>query len=140
MKQLKDTITAEVIEPLLDPQSAESYGIEPPNGVLFYGPPGCGKTFFAECLSEEVGFNFIKVSPSDVGSVYIHGTQEKIRKLFDEARENAPTILFLDEIDAMIPNRGEQGVSTHQSGEVKDRKSTRLNSSHEWISRMPSSA
>lgn len=129
MKSLKENIMVEVIEPLLNPENAASYGIKPPNGVLFYGPPGCGKTFFAECLAEEVGFNFMKVSPSDIGSVYIHGSQEKIRKLFDEAREKAPTILFLDEIDAMIPNRGDHDVSHSMSSEV-----------NEWLVQMNNSA
>ena len=129
MSTLKEKIMSEVIEPLLNPENAASYGIKPPNGVLFYGPPGCGKTFFAECLAEEVGFNFMKISPSDVGSVYIHGSQEKIRKLFDEAKEKAPTILFLDEIDAMIPNRGDQDISHSMSSEV-----------NEWLVQMNNSA
>lgn len=120
MASLKESIRAEVIDPLLNPKNAAAYGIMPPNGVLFYGPPGCGKTFFAECLAEEVGFNFMKVSPSDVGSVYIHGSQEKIRKLFDEAREKAPTILFLDEIDAMMPSREDHDISHAMSSEVNE--------------------
>lgn len=105
MGQLKEDIQFEVIDPLLNPDDSAGYGIESPNAILFFGPPGCGKTFFAECLTEEVGFNFIKITPSDVASTYIHGTQEKIKEIFKSARENAPTILFLDEVDAMMPNR-----------------------------------
>lgn len=120
MQSLKDMISEEVIEPLKDPESFKDYGIEPPNGVLFYGPPGCGKTFFAECLSEEIGFNFIKVGPADVGSKYVHGGKEKIKQLFDSAKENSPTILFLDEIDAMIPDRESSDISHHYSSEVNE--------------------
>jgi transitional endoplasmic reticulum ATPase len=119
MTQLKEDITSEVIEPLLNPELIEAYGIEPPNAVLFFGPPGCGKTFFAECLAEEVGFNYVKIGPSDVGSTYVHGGQEKIKKLFDEAKANAPTILFLDEVDAMIPERG-NNIGHHYETEVNE--------------------
>tara|TARA_Y100000589_G_scaffold65275_1_gene56816 strand:+ start:11294 stop:13033 length:1740 start_codon:yes stop_codon:yes gene_type:complete len=120
MDNLKEMIKEEVINPLKDPESHKDYGIEPPNGVLFYGPPGCGKTFFAECLSEEIGFNFMKVKPSDVGSKYVHGGKEKIKELFDSAKENAPTILFLDEIDAMIPDRESGDIGHHYASEVNE--------------------
>jgi len=119
MTQLKEDIQSEVIEPLLNPEAGKEYGIEAPNAVLFFGPPGCGKTYFAECLAEEVGFNFIKVAPSDVGSTYVHGGQEKIKKLFEDAKENAPTILFLDEVDAMIPDRS-ANMGHHYESEVNE--------------------
>jgi len=112
-------IKQDVIDPLLHPEKNKEYGIEPPNGVLFYGPPGCGKTFFAECLADEVGFNFIKVKPSDVGSKYVHGGQEKISQLFKDAKENGPTILFLDEMDAMIPSR-DGSAGHHYESEVNE--------------------
>ncbi len=120
MHDLKQMIQDEVIDPLKDPESFKDYGIDPPNGILFYGPPGCGKTFFAECLSEEIGFNFIKVGPSDVGSKYVHGGQEKIKQLFDSAKENSPTVLFLDEIDAMIPDRENSEIGHHYASEVNE--------------------
>jgi transitional endoplasmic reticulum ATPase len=119
MDKIKTMIQQDVIEPLLHPEKNKEYGIEPPNGVLFYGPPGCGKTFFAECLADEVGFNFIKVKPSDVGSMYVHGGQDKISQLFKDAKENAPTILFLDEMDAMIPSR-DGSAGHHYESEVNE--------------------
>ena len=119
MESIKKMIREDVIEPLLFPDVNKDYGIQPPNGVLFYGPPGCGKTFFAECLSEEVGFNFLKIKPSDVGSKYVHGGQEKISELFKDAKLNAPTILFLDEMDAMIPNR-DGSLGHHYESEVNE--------------------
>lgn len=119
MASLKADIQAEVIEPLLNPEAGKEYGIEAPNAILFFGPPGCGKTYFAECLAEEVGFNFLKIGPSDVGSTYVHGGQEKIRALFESAKENAPTILFLDEVDAMIPDRG-GNMGHHYESEVNE--------------------
>ncbi|MDB2408761.1 AAA family ATPase [Crocinitomicaceae bacterium] len=119
MAQLKEDIQFEVIQPLLNPEAGKKYGIQAPNAVLFFGPPGCGKTYFAECLAEEVGFNFIKVAPSDVGSTFVHGAQEKIKKLFEGAKENAPTILFLDEVDAMIPERS-ANMGHHYESEVNE--------------------
>ena len=119
MDKIKTMIQQDVIEPLLHPEKNKEYGIEAPNGVLFYGPPGCGKTFFAECLADEVGFSFIKVKPSDVGSMYVHGGQEKISQLFKDAKENAPTILFLDEMDAMIPSR-DGSAGHHYESEVNE--------------------
>ena len=88
-------IQDDVIDPSKDPESFKDYGIEPPNGILFYGPPGCGKTFFAECLSEEIGFNFIKVGPSDVGSKYVHGGQEKIKQLLIQLKKTHQLFYFL---------------------------------------------
>ena len=98
MESLKKLVTDQIIEPLRNPDRGREYNIEPPNAILLYGPPGCGKTFFSKCLAEELGFNFIEVNPSDVGSKYVHGGQEKIKALFDIAKENSPTIIFLDEI------------------------------------------
>lgn len=105
MADLKETLYNDVIRALNETELYESYGITIPNGMLLYGPPGCGKTFIAERLAEEIGFNFIPVIPSDLANIYVHGTQEKIGKLFQEARDNAPTIIFFDEIDAVAPNR-----------------------------------
>ena len=102
MHDLKQMIKDEVIDPLKDPDSFKDYGIDPK--MVFYFMVLLDVETFAECLSEEIGFNFIKVGPSDVGSKYVHGVR-KIKQLFDSAKENAPTVLFLDEIDAMIPDK-----------------------------------
>lgn len=105
MEFLKETLRDDVIKALNEPELYKSYGITIPNGMLLYGPPGCGKTFIAEKFAEEVGFNFVMIKPSDIQSKYINATQENISKLFDEAKENAPTIIFFDELDALVPVR-----------------------------------
>jgi len=105
MQKLKDTLYNDVIRALNEKELYEEYGVGIPNGMLLYGPPGCGKTFIAEKFSEEISFNFIAVKPSDLASIYVHGQQEKIGNLFKEAKEKAPTIIFIDELDALMPSR-----------------------------------
>jgi transitional endoplasmic reticulum ATPase len=105
MQSLKDQMRTDVIDVIKNPEEYKRHNLGLPNGMLLYGPPGCGKTFFAERFAEEAEYNFIKVIASDVASIYVHGTQEKIGKIFKEAREKAPTILYFDELDAMTPDR-----------------------------------
>ena len=119
MTELKESITKSVLNILRNTEKAKKYKISIPNGMLLYGPPGCGKSFFAEKFAEESGYNFIYVKSSDLASIYVHGSQEKIGKLFDEARENAPTILCFDEFDALVPNRDDINNAS-QSGEVNE--------------------
>lgn len=119
MTELKEQLQSDVIDLLKNPGRAKELGLSIPNGLLFFGPPGCGKTFFAERFAEEIGCNYMYVLCSDVASPYIHGGQEKIANLFEEARKNAPTILFLDEVEAMIMNRNKHSNVSEQ-GEVNE--------------------
>lgn len=119
MDQLKQMLTQKVIFILKDKEKAAKYKLLPPNGMLFYGPPGCGKSFFAEKFAEETGFNFILVKASDLGSIYVHGSQGKIADLFKKAEASQPTIICFDEFDAFVPNRSNTGAE-HQAGEVNE--------------------
>lgn len=119
MTELKGQLQSDVIDLLQNPGRAKELGLSIPNGLLFYGPPGCGKTFFAERFAEEIGCNYTYVLCSDVASPYIHGGQEKIAKIFEEARKKAPTILFLDEVEAMIMDRSKHNNVSEQ-GEVNE--------------------
>ena len=105
MEELKTKMREEVIEPLHNPEEYKRYGITIPNGMLLYGPPGCGKTFFAKHFAEEVGFNFMFVTGGTLKSKWVNATQENIANMFKEAEENAPTIIFIDEINEIVPNR-----------------------------------
>lgn len=105
MQALKDMLQTDVIDIIRNPEEYQKHGLGLPNGMLLYGPPGCGKTFFAERFAEETGYNFRKIIASDLASIYVHGTQEKIGKIFEEARQSAPAILYFDELDAMTPDR-----------------------------------
>lgn len=118
MDELKRLVTEGFINVLNNRECAKAFGIVPPS-ILFYGPTGCGKTFFAEAIASEIGVNFIKVVPDDIASKWVHGTQEKIGEIFRKAEKNAPTILFFDEFEAMVPHRTETD-SHNQNGEVNE--------------------
>lgn len=110
MEGLKQQMREEVIEPLHNPEEYHRYGVTIPNGMLLYGPPGCGKTFFAKHFAEEVGFNFMCITPATLKSRYVNATQENIAKMFKEAEENAPTVIFIDEMNELVPNRDDGNV------------------------------
>ena len=119
MTQLKELVVEGFINVLKNKECAEAYGIKPPS-LLFYGPAGCGKTFFAEKVAEELGINFMKVVPDDLACTWIHGTQQKIGELFRKAEQKAPTLIFFDEFDAMVPKRSENDANQAYDGEVNE--------------------
>lgn len=119
MESLKETLYHEVILPLNEKALYEQYKVSIPNGMLLYGPPGCGKTFIAQKFAQEIKYNYVEVKPSDLASIYVHGTQEKIGALFRDAEENAPTIIFIDEVDAILPSR-EGDLSQSYASEVNE--------------------
>lgn len=132
MDELKAQLQSAVIDLLRNPEQAKSLGLYIPNGLLFYGPPGCGKTYFAEKFAEELGCNYQYIKCSDVASPYIHGGQSKIAAIFDDARENAPTILFFDEIDAMIKDRSKH-TNVSEAGEVNEFLAQLNNCGHDGV-------
>lgn len=131
MASLKETLNKKVLFWLKNKEQAHKYKISLPNGMLLYGPPGCGKTFFAEKFAEEAGFNFTMVKASDIASTYVHGTQEKIAALFASAQKMQPSILCFDEFDAVVPERTDMMQQT--SGEVNEFLSQMNNCGHRGI-------
>lgn len=119
MNEIKTFMQKKIINVLKNPERAEKFKIQIPNGMLLYGPPGCGKSFIAEKFAEEAGYNYVFIKSSDLASIYVHGSQEKIGALFEEARKNAPTILNFDEFEALVPNRSNINNSS-ESGEVNE--------------------
>lgn len=119
MSEIKAIMQKKIINILKDPVKAERFKIQIPNGMLLYGPPGCGKSFIAEKFAEEAGYNYVFIKSSDLASIYVHGSQEKIGALFEETRKNAPTILNFDEFEALVPNRSKINNSS-ESGEVNE--------------------
>ena len=119
MGDLKKMLNERVLFLMKDKDKVEKYKLTPPNGLLLYGPPGCGKSFFAEKFAEECGYYFMLVKMSSIGSTLVHGTEENIAKLFAEAEEHAPTILCFDEFDAFVPARTTY-EGRNQAGEVNE--------------------
>src|SRR2546430_30888 len=98
----------EMIElPLRHPEIFERVGIEAPKGVLLYGPPGTGKTLLAKAVANETNANFYSIGGPEIMSKYYGESEEKLRGIFKEAQENAPSIIFIDEIDSIAPKREE---------------------------------
>ncbi len=96
----------EMVElPLKHPELFERLGIEPPKGVLLHGPPGTGKTLLAKAVANETQSNFIVINGPEIMSKYYGQSEENLRKKFEEAEKNAPSIIFIDEIDAIAPKR-----------------------------------
>jgi len=120
MWEVKAILQTDIIFPIQSPDLYKKFKLTLPRGILFYGPPGCGKTFIARKLAKILRFNFIEAKPSDLGSIYVHGGQGKIAELFSSAKENAPTLIFLDELDALVPNRGDSTIGHHTKAEVNE--------------------
>src|ERR687883_669567 len=97
-----------------DPESARRFGVDPPTGLLLAGPPGTGKTTVAKVLAAQARCSFYPISGADVMSKWVGESESNIRQLFERARENRPSIVFIDEIDAVAGRRGES-LGTHDS-------------------------
>lgn len=119
LDDVKQMFFRNVLFVLKNPDKAERYKLKMPNGILLYGPPGCGKTFIAEMFAEQIDINFVMVKGSDLGSVYIHGTQGNVAELFRNAESNGPTVICFDELDGMVPNR-EATTSDLMASEVNE--------------------
>ena len=105
----------EMIEiPLKRPELFERLGISPPKGVLMHGPPGTGKTLLAKAVANESDAHFIAIQGPEIMSKYVGGSEERLREFFEEAEENAPSIVFIDEIDAIAPKREEVSGETER--------------------------
>jgi transitional endoplasmic reticulum ATPase len=101
-------LVREMIElPLKHPELFQRLGIEPPKGVLLHGPPGTGKTLIAKAVANEVDAHFISISGPEIMSKYYGESEQRLREIFEEAKQNAPSIIFIDEIDSIAPKREE---------------------------------
>ncbi|MHB9286597.1 CDC48 family AAA ATPase [Halobacteriales archaeon Cl-PHB] len=106
----------EMIElPMRHPELFQQLGIEPPKGVLLHGPPGTGKTLMAKAVANEIDAYFTDISGPEIMSKYYGESEEQLREVFEEAEENSPAVVFIDEIDSIAPKRGET------SGDVERR-------------------
>ncbi|MEM3143413.1 MAG: CDC48 family AAA ATPase [Candidatus Nitrosotenuis sp.] len=101
-------VMREIVElPLRHPEIFNRLGIEPHSGILLYGPPGCGKTLIAKVLASESEANMFSINGPEIMNKYYGETEAKLREIFKEAKDNSPSIIFIDEIDAIAPKREE---------------------------------
>jgi transitional endoplasmic reticulum ATPase len=107
MAEVKSAVTEAVLWPLQYPDTFARLGVAPPRGLLLYGPPGCGKTFLVKAIAGSGQCNVLSVKGAELLSMWVGESERAVRELFRRAREAAPTLVFLDEVDALAPVRGQ---------------------------------
>jgi transitional endoplasmic reticulum ATPase len=107
MVEVKQALTEAVLWPLQHPDTFARLGVEPPKGVLLYGPPGCGKTFVVRALASSGRLSVHAVKGAELMDKWVGSSEKAVRELFRRARDSAPSLVFLDEIDALAPRRGQ---------------------------------
>ncbi len=107
MVEVKQALTEAVLWPLQHPDTFARLGVDPPRGVLLYGPPGCGKTFVVRALASSGRLSVHAVKGAELMDKWVGSSEKAVRELFQRARDSAPSLVFLDEIDALAPRRGQ---------------------------------
>lgn len=111
MIETKQALTEAVLWPLQHPDSFARLGVDPPRGVLLYGPPGCGKTYLVRALASSGQLSVHAVKGAELMDKWVGASEKAVRELFQRARDSAPSLIFLDEIDALAPRRGQSSDS-----------------------------
>ncbi len=109
LEDVKEEIRNKLIYPFLYPDKAELYDIRSGGGILLYGPPGTGKTYIAKAVAGEVDAVFYSIKPSEIMSKWVGESEENVKKLFETARGNERSVIFIDEVEALIPKRRSSG-------------------------------
>jgi len=109
LEDVKEEIRNKLIYPFLYPDKAELYDIRSGGGILLYGPPGTGKTYIARAVAGEVDAIFYSIKPSEIMSKWVGESEQNVKKLFETARGNERSVIFIDEVEALIPKRRSSG-------------------------------
>ena len=109
--ELKEQLRKEVMFALQHPDKAELYQLPKVNGILLYGPPGCGKSLVAESFAKELGFNYMMLKGSEFGNIYQPGSLDNLQRIIDAATLKAPFVLIIDELEYLIPNPGTETIT-----------------------------
>lgn len=117
LEDVKKELYETVQYPVEHADKFEKFGMQPSKGVLFYGPPGCGKTLLAKAIANECGANFISIKGPELLTMWFGESEANVRELFDKARAAAPCILFFDEMDSIAKQRGGQGGGSSEAGD-----------------------
>ncbi|HRE49944.1 MAG TPA: ATP-binding protein [Flavitalea sp.] len=107
MQRIKDEISIKIIEPLKNPELYKAFGKKAGGGILMYGPPGCGKTYMAKATAGQINAKFINIGLHDILDMWIGNSEKNLHEIFEIARENAPCVLFFDEVDAIGASRSD---------------------------------
>jgi ribosome biogenesis ATPase len=105
LSEVREELKHNVLEPIAHPDRFRALGLDVPAGVLFYGPPGCGKTLLAKALANQSGANFISVKGPELLNMFVGESESRVRQVFARARASAPCVIFFDELDALCPKR-----------------------------------
>src|SRR5439155_12513101 len=114
LEDVKQDIRLKMIYPFEHPDLAKKFGVRLGGGILFYGPPGTGKTMLAKATAGEVDATFFRVSAADMLSKWVGEAEQNIKKLFDAAAAEPRSIIFIDEIESLVPARRDEGSSVMQ--------------------------
>ncbi len=125
LEEVKSALKEAVEWPLTNSESFKRVGINPPKGILLYGPPGCGKTHIVKALANEAGINFISIKGPEVMTMWVGESERKLREVFRRAKQVAPSIIFFDEIDAIAPRRG-IAIGSHVTEQVVSQMLTEM--------------
>src|SRR5581483_1541542 len=118
LEDVKEEIRLKMIYPFKHPEAASRYRIKKGGGILFWGPPGTGKTMLARAVAGEIDAAFFTVKPSEIMSKWVGDSEGNIQRLFAEARKHERSIIFIDEIEALVPKRREAGAGSNVMGRV----------------------
>ena len=114
LEAVKEDVRLKMIYPFQHPELAQRFGVRPGGGVLLYGPPGTGKTMLAKATAGELEAAFFTISPADILSKWVGEAEQNVKKLFDAAAAEPRSVIFIDEIEALIPARTDEGSSVMQ--------------------------
>ena len=126
LEDIKGKLQEAVEWPLKKPEVFKRLGIRPPRGILLYGPPGTGKTLLAKAIAKESEANFILVNGPSLLSKWVGESEKAVREIFRKARQTAPTILFFDEIDALVPRRSSNSSDNHGTERIVNQMLTEM--------------
>ena len=114
LDEVKENIRLKMVYPFEHPELARKFGVKPGGGVLLYGPPGTGKTMLAKATAGELDATFFRISPADILSKWVGEAEQNMKKLFDAAANEERAVIFIDEIEALVPARRDEGSSVMQ--------------------------
>merc|ERR1719270_1859052 len=117
LEETKRNLQEMILYPIDHPEKFEKFGMQPSRGVLFYGPPGCGKTLLAKAVASECSANFVSVKGPELLTMWFGESEANVREVFDKARSASPCILFFDELDAIARARGGSGGDAGGAGD-----------------------